>query len=178
MKVETIEELAEYVGRVGVCGIFKKRAGNYGRLWDVLAVPDEVTSESSRWGLRMDRIWHWKNELPARFPEEIFYGKMPGGDAVLMSADYLRERHFPAHHRSVGSCRPLARDIFDLIAVEPGIATGDLRRSVEERLNCGRSRFSTALTELQVTLNIARAPDSPVRFDRWLRFSELFPNPG
>jgi hypothetical protein len=35
----------------------------------------------------------------ATYPEEIFYGKIPGGRAALMSMDYLRVEHYPKHHR-------------------------------------------------------------------------------
>jgi hypothetical protein len=45
------------------------------------------------WGQKGIAIWRWKNELPATYPEVIFYGKIPGGRAVLMSMDYLRAEH-------------------------------------------------------------------------------------
>jgi hypothetical protein len=39
------------------------------------------------WGEKVMAIWRWKNELPAIYPEEIFYGKIPTGHAALMSMD-------------------------------------------------------------------------------------------
>lgn len=177
-KVGTLEELHSLVLEIGVCGIFKERPNAYPRLWDILDFPDAVTAGSSRRGLRMDRVWSWKNELPAMFPEDIFYGKMANGDAVLMSVPHLREPHYVSAYQPVSQNDVLARQIFESVCLEPGIATGELKNMVMDRIACTRSAFSTALKKLQISLNIARSPESPIQTDHWLRFSELFPDLG
>ena len=79
-------------------------------LWDVVDLPDRQAGEKG-WGEKVIAIWRWKNELPAIFSEEIFYGKIPTGHAALMSMDYLRMEHYPKHHRPLKACSSLAQRI-------------------------------------------------------------------
>ncbi|MEN8662428.1 MAG: hypothetical protein ABF322_01145 [Lentimonas sp.] len=38
-------------------------------------------------------VWDWKTRIPQTIPDEIFYGKIPGGDAALIDMNYFRETH-------------------------------------------------------------------------------------
>jgi hypothetical protein len=71
-------------------------------------LPDRQPGEKG-WGQKVVAIWRWKNELPAIYPEVIFYGKIPAGRAALMSMDYLRVEHYPKHHRPLMECSALAQ---------------------------------------------------------------------
>ena len=57
-------------------------------------LPEKQPGEKG-WGPKISAVWRWKNQLPAHYPREIFYGKMKGGAAVLMTLDYLRNHHYP-----------------------------------------------------------------------------------
>ncbi len=122
----------------------------------------------------MSAVWDWKNRLPATYPDEIFYGKVKGGFAVLMTMDYLREVHFAAAYRPVNELNVVAQIIFEKIRTEPW-ETGDLRAEVLADFDCSKSQFDTALKNLQISLNVARSNDPDVERDTWLTFQELYP---
>jgi hypothetical protein len=63
----------------------------------------------------MDKVWTWKNELPATYPDQIFYGKSKGGRAVLLSRAKLREL-YPQQHTPLSACSALAQEISGLVA--------------------------------------------------------------
>jgi len=53
-----------------------------------------------------------KNQLPAEFSDEIFYGKIPGGLAVRISLEYFRTTHYPAYHREITPCpKPVRKGV-------------------------------------------------------------------
>ena len=63
----------------------------------------------------MGKVWTWKNQLPASYPDQIFYGKIKGGRAVLMSMAKLREL-YPQQHTPLSACSALAQEIYGLVA--------------------------------------------------------------
>jgi hypothetical protein len=95
--VRTLKQARAYILQVGICGIFSDAGVGMPNLWDAVDLPDRQPGEKG-WGEKVVAIWRWKNELPAIYPGEIFYGKIPGGRAILMSMDYLRAEHYPKHH--------------------------------------------------------------------------------
>ncbi len=129
------------------------------------------------WGKRVGAVWGWKNQLPAEYPDEIFYGKDETGRAVLMTLGHLAEEHYPKFHRPVEECSPMARKIHALVKVEP-MTTTALRKAVAQKDKLLRAAFSKALIELQVTLNIVRSNAPEIETDTWLRFGELYPSIG
>jgi hypothetical protein len=102
-----------------------------------------------------------------------FYGKIKGGLAVLMSMDYLRERHYPEYHRPLRDCSPLARRLYEIIRMDP-IMTGRLREEMNMTKRPERSQFDRALKELQITLNIARRNSANDESDTWVPFTEQY----
>ena len=111
--------------------------------------------------------------IPACYTQEIFYGKMKGGAAVLMTLDYLRRHHYPQYHQGIRNCRPLTQQIYELIC-QDSCETTALRRASMEQFGCTKSQFDTALKELQVTLNIVRSNEPGVERDTWLPFQEIY----
>lgn len=172
-RIKTIEQALDYVQQVKVCGIFGSQKSALPSLWDAVDLPHR-SGGRTKWGARLEAVWAWKNELPALFPEEIFYGKLPDGLAVLMTLDYLREVHYPAHHREVSQCSPLARRAYDLIRREPH-TTGELRKALSPSGQISKSKLDAALVTLQATLNITRANALKLKLDTWLPFAEKYP---
>ena len=168
--VRTLKQARAYILQVGICGIFSDRGVGIPNLWDVVDLPDRQPGEKG-WGQKVIAIWRWKNELPALYPGEIFYGKIPAGRAVLMSLDYLRAEHYPKHHRPLTECSALARKIYERLRLEP-LTTSALREELNLALRPERNRFYRALQELQVTLNIARRNSLEDENDTWVLFSD------
>jgi len=115
-----------------------------------------------------------KNQLPANYPDEIFYGKGVKGKSVLMTLDYMKSTHYPAFHQPVEKCSPMAREIYELVRIEP-LTTPALRKATIQGDKARKNAFANALIELQVTLNIARRNAPEITSDTWVRFGEQDP---
>ncbi len=169
-KIRTLLQAKAFVLKSKVCGIFSDDKGQMPSLWDVVDLPGRQPGEKG-WGQKISAIWTWKNELPARWPDEIFYGKIPGGLAVLMAIDHLREIHFPKTHVPVNQCSPLAQKIHAVLRLDPLTSRG-LRQELGLTERSDKSRFDKALQELQTTLNIARRNSLHDKNDTWVLFRE------
>lgn len=158
--------------RVRICRIFSGATTALISLWDVTDLPDRQQGEKG-WGQKVTAIWHWKNELPAIYPDKIFYGKISPGHAALMSMEYLRSEHYRDHHQRIEECSPLAKRIYQPVRFDP-MTTGELRKELDMRHPPERTKFDRALLELQITLNIARRNSLEDKNDTWVLFSEQY----
>ena len=172
-KVKTLEQAYRFVKRAKICLIFADERAGIIPLWEVVDLPDRRKGEGG-WGQRVSAIWRWKNELPADYPDEIFYGKIAGGKAALMTLDYLKTELYPQAHVPVAKCSLLAQTAFEFIRIEPR-TTAELRAEVLKGERTRRAAFAKALIELQVTLNITRSNDPEIETDTWLSFKEQYP---
>ena len=172
-KIRTLEGAYRFVKAVGICAIFADRRGQLPSLWDVVDLPDKKPGEKG-WGKKIGAVWSWKNLLPADYPDEIFYGKIPGGRAVLMTMEYLRATHYPKHSKPIQNCSAAARRLYDLVRVEPR-GTTELRNLFAGKNRSLRATFARALVELQVTLNVTRLNAAEAEADTWVPFSEQYP---
>jgi hypothetical protein len=170
--VRTLKQARAYILQVGICGIFSDAGVGMPNLWEVVDLPDRQPGERG-WGQKVVAIWRWKNELPAVYPEEIFYGKIPVGRAALMSMDYLRTEHYPKYHRPLRECSALAQRIYERLRLDP-LTTGSLRQELNVTGRPERNQFARALEELQVTLNIARRNSLEDENDTWVLFSDQY----
>jgi hypothetical protein len=170
--IRTLAQAKAFVRRAGTCGIFSDANGTMSSLWNVVDLPTRRPGERG-WGEKVSAIWRWKNELPARYPHEIFYGKTKSGLAVLMSIEYLRDDYYPKHHRPLTECSALARQLYSLIKLDP-ITTGPLREEMNMIEGAARHKFDRALRELQATLNIVRRNSPNDENDTWVPFSEQY----
>lgn len=170
--VRTLAAARAFVRRVGICGIFSDAKRGLPSLWTVVDLPDD-RGPGRGWGQKVTAIWRWKNELPATYPDEIFYGKAPGGGAVLMSLDHLRSAHYPAYHRPLAALSPLARRVHAALRLEP-LSTAALREELGLTDVAGRRQLDRALKELQTSLNIARRNDPADSLDVWVPFREQY----
>lgn len=170
MKIRTIEDARDFVKEVKVCTIFSSDKTELTSLYEHVDLPEKQPGESG-WGERMEAVWPWKNKLPSEYPNEIYYGKIKGGFAVLMDMKYLEEVHFPAAYQPVESLNQLAQRIYEYIRNEPW-TTADLRNEIVRDTGCSKSRFDTALKNLQISLNVVR--ESTAEQDTWLTFQEVY----
>jgi hypothetical protein len=172
-RLKTLAQAQAFVLAVGKCTIFadKKKPGP--NLWDAVDLPGKQPGEKG-WGQKVGAVWGWKNQLPADFPDEIFYGKDENGRAVLMTLEHLAKEHYPKFHRPIEACSVMARKIYARVKVEPATTTA-LRNALAGKDKVARAAFAKALVELQVTLNIVRSNAPEIESDTWLRFAELYP---
>ncbi len=170
MKIKTREDAAAFVKKVKICTVFPSEKTAHTSLYEHVDLPEKQPGESG-WGQRVEAVWPWKNQLPAKHPDDIYYGKIKGGFAVLMDMRYLTEVHFPAAYQPVETTSPLAQQIFEKIRMEPWTTT-DLRKEVIQETGCSKSQFDTALKNLQITMNVVR--DCAAEQDTWLTFQEVY----
>lgn len=171
--VKTFEEACEFVLENKVVTVFGSKNSPFPSLWDNTALSEEKPEEGG-WSEKVVAVWAWKNEIPNTFPDEVFYGKLPGGDAVLMEMEYLQTVHYPKFYQPAHKLDPLSQGVFELVRIEPWF-TGDLRKVSMAEFGCSKSRFDTALKKLQISLNIARSNAPSLTKDQWLVFSDLYP---
>ena len=172
-RLKTLAQAHAFVLAVGKCSIFADKKKTGPNLWDAVDLPEKQPGEQG-WGQKIGAVWSWKNQLPAVYPDEIFYGKDEDGRAVLMTLEHLAKEHYPAVHHPIEQCSPMARKIYALVKVEP-MTTPALRNAVAGKDKTLRAAFAKAMIELQVTLNIVRSNAPEIESDTWLRFAELYP---
>jgi hypothetical protein len=172
--IKTFEEARVLIAELKICTIFESTKSDLPSLWQHVDLPEKQVGEKG-WGKKVSAIWDWKNRLPATFPDDIFYGKIKGGFAVLMSMDYLRNVYFESSYKSIDKLNPLAGYVFEMIRNEPWETTS-LRNVVTQDYGCSKSQFNTALKNLQISLNIVRSNDPDIERDTWLTFQERYPD--
>jgi hypothetical protein len=167
--VRTIEEARDFVLKVGVCGILHDSKGGFS-LWDALDAPDKMPGESG-WGEKMGYLWSWKNELPAKYPNVIFYGKRKSG-AMLCSMDVLRDL-YKEFHRPVSELSDTAQRLFRIIAQAP-VNNKELKSLAYMTGKDSKSAFDKAMLELQLTFNVVRVNEIEVEGDTWTPFEKQY----
>ncbi len=172
--IKTFEEARLLILDLKICTIFESSKTVLPSLWEYVDLPEKQEGERG-WGEKVTAVWSWKNRLPAEFPDEIFYGKIKGGFAVLMAMDYLRDVHFASAYRPVDELNSLSVYIFEMVRNEPG-ETATLRNEAIEEFDCSKSQFDTALKNLQISMNVVRSNDPEIERDTWLTFQELYPD--
>jgi hypothetical protein len=172
--IKTLEEARLLIRELDICTLFESSKTTLPSLWEYVDLPEKQEGEKG-WGQKVTAVWTWKNRLPAEYPDEIFYGKIKGGFAVLMTMDYLRDVHFASAYRSVDELNPLSVFVYEMIRNEPW-ETAPLRNEAIEEFGCSKSQFDTALKNLQISLNVVRSNDPEVKRDTWLAFREQYPD--
>jgi hypothetical protein len=170
--IKTFEDAYKFVRKVKICTIFASSKVEHPSLWEHVDLPDKQPGEKG-WGQKMSAVWSWKNRLPAIYPNEIFYGKIKGGFAVLMDMDYLRDEHFPEAYKPVEQLNWLAQFIYEKIRMDLWDTTS-LRKQAIGECDLSKSQFDTALKNLQISLNIVRSTDLNIEQDTWVTFQESY----
>ena len=169
--IHTCHEAYQFVLEQKVCTVFGSKNSPYPSLWDNTGLSEKKPKEGG-WNPKVIAIWDWKTRIPQTYPSEVFYGKVQGGDAVLMEMQYFRYVHYPAAFQPVGELDQFAQEVYEMIRLEPEFA-GALRKRVIAELACTKSKFDTALKRLQVSLNIVRSNDPKLKNDFWLPLREV-----
>jgi hypothetical protein len=170
--IKTFAQASRFVKKVKVCTVFASDKTEHTSLWENVDLPEKQPGETG-WGEKVSAVWTWKTRLPAEYPDEIYYGKIQGGLAVLMDMEYMSETHFPRAYKHVRKHNRLAQQINDLIEEQPWDTT-TLRRMVIDEVGCSKSQFDTALKHLQISMNIVRLNDPRAEKDTWVPFRELY----
>lgn len=168
--VRTVQDAKHFVEEVGLCLIFNESGrADHPALWDVVDAPDKRPGERG-FGERANLVWRLKNEVPATYPDEIFYGKLANGRAMLCTMARLEEI-FRAQRREPDGVSRDARRLLAVIATRP-ITNRELRAEAGFDGPGSESRFNRALQELQVGMLIARVDTDP---DTWFPFDAAYP---
>lgn len=170
--IKTFHSAYQFVLKHKVVTVFGSKNSIYPSLWDHTDLSEEKPSQGG-WSPKIVAVWDWKTRLPQTYPTEIFYGKVKGGDAVLMEMDYFRNEHYPQAFRPIDQLDALSQKVYEYIRLEPAY-TGDLRNRSIKNLGCTKSRFETALKNLQISLNIVRSNDPVHKNDFWLAMNEVY----
>lgn len=169
--ITTFEEACEFVLKHKICTVFGSKGSPYPSLWDNTDLSEEKPAEGG-WPPKVMAVWDWKTRIPQTFPDEVYYGKVPGGDAVLMEMEHLRSVHYPKAYQAVTELDELSQSVYECIRIEPWL-TGPLRKHCIDEFGCTKSRFDTALKKLQISLNIVRSNDPSLKNDQWLPFTDV-----
>ncbi len=169
--IKSFEEAYRYVLKHQVVTVFGSKKSPYPSLWDNTGL-SESKPKAGGWSPKVMAVWDWKTRIPQTYPESVFYGKVLGGDAVLMEMQHFRTVYYPEAFQSVDELDSLPQKVYDLIRLEPSF-TGPLRKLSIEKLGCTKSQFDTALKQLQVSLNIVRSNDPKLKNDFWLTMREV-----
>ncbi len=169
--IKTFDEAYQFVIEHKVCTVFGSKNSPYPSLWDNTGL-SEKKPKAGGWSPKVVAVWDWKTRIPQTYPESVFYGKVHGGDAVLMEMQHFQEVHYPAAFQPVAELDSLAQDVYEFIRLEPAY-TGPLRKRSIAQLGCTKSQFDTALKKLQVSLNIVRSNDTKHKNDFWLPMREM-----
>ena len=169
--INTFEEACEFVLEHKICTVFGSKNSPYPSLWDNTNLSEEKP-DGGGWSPKVKAVWAWKTQIPQTYPDDFFYGKVPGGDAVLIEMNHFRTVHYPAHATPVDELDDLAKSVYEFVILEP-MFTGQLRKLSMTELGCSKSRFETALKRLQISLNIVRSNDPTLTNDLWLPFKEV-----
>jgi hypothetical protein len=170
--VQTLAEAREFVQRVGICTILENRRDALPSLWDAVDAPDKRPGEGG-WGEKMGKVWRWKNELPLTYPDEIFYGKLKGGWAILCTMEHLAEL-YRQQYKPVERLSSTAQTLYEVIRQGP-IPQKELRHAVDMDAKSDKSRFDRALMELQIAFQITRINTLDEGSGPWTTFAAQYP---
>lgn len=169
--IKTFDEAYRFVLQQQVCTVFGSKNSPYPSLWDNTDL-SEKKPKAGGWSPKVVAVWDWKTRIPQSYPDDVFYGKVAGGDAVLMEMQHFRSVHYPSAFQPISELDSLAQEVYELIRLEPAY-TGPLRKRAISRLACTKSQFDTALKKLQVSLNIVRSNDPKLKNDFWLPMRDV-----
>lgn len=169
--IKTFDEAYQFVIESKVCTVFGSKNSPYPSLWDNTGLSEDKPREGG-WSPKVMAVWDWKTRIPQTYPDAVFYGKVKGGDAVLMEFNHFRSKHYPAAVQPVEELGSLAIEVYEFIRLEPDY-TGPLRKRAIANLECSKSQFDTAMKKLQVSLNIVRSNGPEHKNDFWLPMREV-----
>ncbi len=147
--IKTIDDACQFVLEQKVVTVFGSKNSPYQSLWDNTGF-SEKKPKAGGWSPTVKAVWDWKTRIPQTYPHSVFYGKVPGGDAVLMEMQHFRHVHYVSAFQPVGELDSLAQGVYDLIRLEPAY-TGPLRMPILflDHLNNPGRKYSSSCFLLQ-----------------------------
>lgn len=169
--IKTFAQAYKFVLKKKICTVFGSKKSLYPSLWDNTDLSEEKP-KAGGWSPKVTAVWDWKTRIPQTYPDTVFYGKVAGGDAVLMEMEYFRDKHYAEAFKPVDTLDQLSQDVYEMIRLDPGFS-GTVRKRAMDELGCTKSRFETALKKLQISLNVVRSNDPALKNDFWLTMREV-----
>ncbi len=169
--IKSFEEAYRFVLERKIVSVFGSKGSPHPSLWDHTSLSEKKPGTGG-WSPKVKAVWDWKTRIPQTYPDEVFYGKIQGGDAVLVEMQHFRNVHYPEAFQPVGELNALSQHVYEMIRQQPGF-TGTLRKLATKQFGCSKSRFDTALKKLQISLNIVRSNDPLMKNDFWLPMREV-----
>ncbi len=154
--VSTPAEAAAYINRFGFCWLFAPRDRKLELPSLYEAVKGRRDAHIEDWDTDSDKLWGWKNDLPA--DHKAYYGKAFTGKPVFVSLPMLPYvlaalgHDEPEQAYRHGALSHDAKRVYDTLARFGAQPTQNLKRSAEFIGRDGNTRYHRALDELQTKL--------------------------
>src|SRR5204863_4025457 len=155
MRLRSIDQLAEFVDRVGIAVVWGKADLVLPSAWQGIAGPDadwamrDENGKPTGFTPEFERLWRWKDELPER--RLACAGRHFGSAAVLIAPRLVADAYAL---RRVEEEAPLEREITQLVDEQGPLAAPEMR----ELLGTGDKKgVDKAITALQRRLVLTNA---------------------
>lgn len=152
----TLADATRYINRFGFCWLFAPRDRKLELPSLFEAVKGKRDAHIDDWDKDSDKVWTWKNDLPAA--KRAYYGKAFAGKPVFVSLNLLpyvmvalgEEDVAQAYQR--GALSYDAKRVYDALAQFGAQPTQNLKRVAGFTGKEGNTRYHHALDELQTRL--------------------------
>lgn len=158
-RITTIAAAARYIDRFGFCWLFAPRDRKLELPALFEAVKGKRDVHIDDWDADSDRVWTWKNDLPAA--KRAYYGKAFAGKPVFVSLAVLPYVIAALGEEDVaraygnGALSYDAKRIYDALDALGAQPTQTLKRNAGFVGKDGNTRYHRALDELQTRLVVA-----------------------
>jgi hypothetical protein len=156
-RIGSIERAAAFVDDVGFALLFPKAGLAAPSLWEA-ASDRPAYSLPEDWGPDIQRVWAWKDDLPAR--RMAWYGRFLHGRPSFLSVEMLRllyPRAGRADDFREATLSADARRIAEILLSSGPMPSGLLRGAVRLEGKAGGARYTKAVTELARALVVTHA---------------------
>ncbi len=158
-RVSTPADATRYINRFGFCWLFAPRDRKLELPSLFEAVKGKRDAHIEDWDADSDRVWTWKNDLPAA--RRVYYGKALAGKPVFISLKMLPYViaalgvEDAAQAYSHGALSYDAKRVYDCLKQLGAQPTQTLKRNAGFIGKEGNARYHRALDELQTKLLVA-----------------------
>lgn len=155
-RIATLSDAARYINRSGFCWLFAPRDRKLELPSLFEAVKGKRDAHIDDWDADSDKVWTWKNDLPAA--KRAYYGKALAGKPVFVSLKMLPYviaavgEEDAAQAYANGALSYDAKRVYDALAQFGAQPTQNLRRTAGFVGKEGNTRYHRALDELQTKL--------------------------
>lgn len=155
-RIATLSDAARYINRSGFCWLFAPRDRKLELPSLFEAVKGKRDAHIDDWDADSDKVWLWKNDLPAA--KRAYYGKALAGKPVFVSLKMLPYviaavgEEDAAQAYANGALSYDAKRVYDALAQFGAQPTQNLRRTAGFVGKEGNTRYHRALDELQTKL--------------------------